>query len=81
MLLNDGRAFFRIAAQGTILPDTVHGTGIGFDVEVVDVNGDGLEDLFLCTRGLPEYMYAGPVTDGEIRLLLRRAASDATWSE
>ena len=81
VLLNDGRAFFRIAARGTILPDTVHGTGIGFDVEVVDVNGDGLDDLFLCTRGLPEYMYDGPVTDGESRLLLRRAASGATWSE
>ena len=72
ILLNDGRAFFSVADPGTVLPDTVHGTGLGFDVEIADVDGDGLDDLFFCTRGLPEYMYDGPVTDGEIRLLLRR---------
>jgi hypothetical protein len=48
VLLNDGKARFKRAAPGAVLPATA--TGNGFDVEVADFDGDGRSDLFLCNR-------------------------------
>jgi hypothetical protein len=48
VLLNDGTGQFSVAAPGSVLP--VSAEGNGFDVEVADFDGDGLQDLFLCNR-------------------------------
>src|SRR5690606_18326566 len=48
VLLNDGRGNFSVAATDSVLPASVDGNG--FDVEVADYDGDGLQDLFLCNR-------------------------------
>jgi hypothetical protein len=55
---NDGSGVFTRVAQGAVLPEGTVGTG--FDVEFVDLNGDGLPDLYLASRGSGD------------RLLLRR---------
>ncbi|HEY0962590.1 MAG TPA: VCBS repeat-containing protein [Pseudomonadales bacterium] len=48
VLLNDGNGNFVVAASGSVLPTSADGNG--FDVEVADFDGDGLQDLFLCNR-------------------------------
>jgi len=48
VLLNDGTGQFSVAAPGSVLPESADGNG--FDVEVADFDGDGLNDLFLCNR-------------------------------
>lgn len=57
--LNDGSGTFR-EATGEVFPGGT--TGVGFDVEQADLDGDGLPDLFLSSRGTVD------------RLLLRAAA-------
>jgi hypothetical protein len=47
-LLNDGSGRFAAARSGTVLPAGTEGNG--FDVEVADFDGDGIDDLFLCNR-------------------------------
>jgi hypothetical protein len=56
---NDGAGRFTDATDA-LFPDGV--TGRGLDAEAADYNGDGLVDLFLCSRGTVD------------RLLLGRAA-------
>ena len=51
-LINDGKANFKVAKRGSVLPD-IDRRGIGFDIAVADFNGDGREDLFLCNRNYP----------------------------
>jgi hypothetical protein len=48
VLLNDGSARFTGAGVDAVLPASA--VGNGFDVEVADFDGDGLDDLFLCNR-------------------------------
>jgi len=64
VLLNDGAGRFESAGAGTVLPTAA--TGNGFDIEVADFDGDGLDELLLCNRA------SGPVatrSGGVLRLL------------
>ena len=47
VMLNDGGRF-AAAAPGSVIPEGA--TGNGFDVEVADFDGDGLQDMFFCNR-------------------------------
>jgi VCBS repeat protein len=68
VLLNNGSARFTGAGADAILPASA--VGNGFDVEVADFDGDGLEDLFLCNRAS---LRNDPERSGGVqRLLLRR---------
>ncbi len=69
VLLNDGKARFSAAAQGSMLPPSADGNG--FDVEVADLDGDGRADLFLCNRA--SYGNDPEGSGGVQRLLLNRA--------
>jgi len=48
VMLNDGRGRFVVAPPGTVLPGELSGNG--FDIEVGDFDGDGLDELVLCNR-------------------------------
>ena len=72
VLLNDGNGKLETIPTSVVLPESVNGDGLGFDIEIADFNGDQYDDIFLCTRGLPAYMYDGSVTDGKLRLLFRK---------
>ncbi len=54
--LNDGRGDFR-EATGAVLPGTA--VGRGFDVEAADLDGDGLQDLYLASRGSVDRLLLG----------------------
>ncbi len=54
--LNDGKGVF-VEANVPILPDPVKGRG--FDIDVADFNGDGLNDLFLSNRGSQDFLLFG----------------------
>jgi len=56
VLLNDGEGIFTLAED--VFPSSA--VGFGFDTEMADLNGDGLGDFYLASRGSPD------------RLLLRR---------
>lgn len=53
--LNDGKGKFT-ATSGT-LPEGVEGRG--FDIDHVDLNGDGIKDLFLSNRGSQDFLLFG----------------------
>lgn len=53
--LNEGKGKFSIA-EG-ILPVSI--TGRGFDIDFVDLNGDGIKDLFLSNRGSQDFLLLG----------------------
>ena len=54
--LNDGNGKFS-DATGTIVPDNVGGRG--FDIDFMDFNGDGVNDLFLSNRGSQDLLLFG----------------------
>lgn len=54
--LNDGRGKFSDVSEG-ILPEGI--TGRGFDIDYVDLNGDGIKDLFLSNRGSQDFLLFG----------------------
>lgn len=54
--LNDGEGRFRLATE-EVIPEGV--TGMGFDVEAADLDGDGLVDLYLAGRGTPDRLLLG----------------------
>jgi hypothetical protein len=54
--LNDGAGRFREATT-EVFPDGI--TGVGFDVEGADFDGDGLMDLFLASRGTVDRLLMG----------------------
>lgn len=43
--------------SGTLLPENIKGRG--FDIDHVDLNGDGIEDLFLSNRGSQDFLLFG----------------------
>jgi len=53
---NDGKGKFTDSG-GTILPEGIDGRG--FDIDFVDLNGDGIEDLFLSNRGSQDFLLFG----------------------
>src|SRR5690606_15785780 len=67
VLLNDGSGTFTAAPAGSILPA---GLGNSFDVEVADFDGDGLADLFFCSRA--SAVEAAARSGGLQRLLFAR---------
>lgn len=54
--LNDGSGRFRLATDEVFPPDV---TGVGFDVEAADLDGDGLLDLYLASRGTADRLLIG----------------------
>ena len=54
--LNDGKGRFTDTTQG-ILPEGI--VGRGFDIDFVDLNGDGIKDLFLSNRGSQDFLLFG----------------------
>ncbi len=72
VLLNDGSGTFTVAREGEILPSSVHGKGLGFDIEVGDFDGDGRNDLFFCDRGSSSNPRGGVVMRGRPSLVLNR---------
>ena len=54
--LNDGAGKFIVSTSG-ILPEEVDGRG--FDIDFVDLNGDGIKDLFLSNRGSQDFLLFG----------------------
>ena len=52
--INDGSGFFSMAASS---PFSTEPAGSAFDIEVVDVNGDGLDDLYFCYRTGTDQLY------------------------
>ncbi|NER13526.1 hypothetical protein GWK08_08770 [Leptobacterium flavescens] len=54
--LNDGKGKF---TEGTdsIMPDSIGGRG--FDIDFIDLNGDGIKDLFLSNRGSQDFLLFG----------------------
>ncbi len=53
--LNDGKGKF--TDDPSILPESIRGRG--FDIDFADLNGDGIEDLFLCNRGSQDFLIFG----------------------
>ncbi len=53
--LNDGKGKF--SETTSILPEGI--TGRGFDIDFVDLNGDGIKDLFLSNRGSQDFLLLG----------------------
>jgi hypothetical protein len=71
-LVNDGSGSFAAAVRGTVVPASADGNG--FDVEVADLDGDGIEDLFFCNRAsVPN---APERSGGLQRLLLGESPDD-----
>ncbi|PRX57474.1 FG-GAP repeat domain-containing protein [Flagellimonas meridianipacifica] len=54
--LNNGKGSFT-DATGTIIPESI--SGRGFDIDFVDLNGDGIKDLFLSNRGSQDFLLFG----------------------
>ncbi len=54
--VNNGKGAFS-DATGTFMPSTI--TGKGFDIDFIDVNGDGIKDLFLSNRGSQDFLLLG----------------------
>lgn len=54
--LNDGKGKFSDVAEG-IMPEGI--VGRGFDIDFVDLNGDGVKDLFLSNRGSQDFLLFG----------------------
>lgn len=54
--LNDGKGKFT-KASGTIIPGGIDGRG--FDIDFIDLNGDGIKDLFLSNRGSQDFLLFG----------------------
>ena len=54
--LNDGKGKFT-DATGTLLPENIKGRG--FDIDFMDFNGDGVNDLFLSNRGSQDFLLFG----------------------
>ena len=54
--LNDGKGKF-IEVNDKIIPENI--VGRGFDIDFVDFNGDGIEDLFLSNRGSQDFLLFG----------------------
>ena len=70
VLLNDGSGTFTAAREGEILPLSVNGKGMGFDIEVGDFDGDGRDDLFFCDRSSSSNPRGGVVMRGRPSLVL-----------
>ncbi len=51
--INDGKGKFTAVTEG-ILPEGIDGRG--FDIDFVDLNGDGVKDLFLSNRGSQDFL-------------------------
>lgn len=68
ILLNDGGGNFQVAEPGSVLPGSADGNG--FDVEVADFDGDGVQDLFLCNR-TSVVQATEPARAGGLQRLLR----------
>ena len=60
--LNDGEGRFRLATE-EVFPEGV--TGMGFDVEGADLDGDGLMDLYLAGRGTVDRLLLGVEQQGD----------------
>ena len=69
VLLNDGRGSFAVANAGAILPQSARGNG--FDIETVDVDGDGIDELLLCNRASSGAPGRAAISGGRLRLLAR----------
>ncbi|RDY61542.1 FG-GAP repeat domain-containing protein [Flagellimonas nanhaiensis] len=54
--LNDGNGKFS-DATGKLIPENI--IGKGFDIDFVDLNGDGIKDLFLSNRGSQDFLLFG----------------------
>ena len=54
--LNDGKGKFT-DVTGTIIPEGIGGRG--FDIDFIDLNGDGIKDLFLSNRGSQDFLLFG----------------------
>ena len=54
--LNDGKGKFS-EANSKIIPEEI--AGRGFDIDFVDLNGDGIKDLFLSNRGSQDFLLLG----------------------
>jgi len=54
--LNNGKGKFTEATQ-SIIPESI--SGRGFDIDFVDMNGDGIKDLFLSNRGSQDFLLFG----------------------
>ena len=54
--INNGKGIFS-DATGTFMPD--HIKGRGFDIDFIDLNGDGIKDLFLSNRGSQDFLLLG----------------------
>ncbi len=54
--LNDGKGKF-IEGTDKIIPKGIGGRG--FDIDFVDLNGDGIKDLFLSNRGSQDFLLFG----------------------
>ena len=52
--INDGTGEYSMASES---PFSSAPTGSTFDIEVVDVNGDGLDDLYFCNRTGTDQLY------------------------
>ena len=54
--INNGKGIFS-DATGTFMPDNIKGRG--FDIDFIDLNGDGIKDLFLSNRGSQDFLLLG----------------------
>jgi len=55
--LNDGKGKFKEAINNKIIPEGIEGRG--FDIDFIDLNGDGIKDLFLSNRGSQDFLLFG----------------------
>jgi len=54
--INNGKGKFS-NATGSFMPSTIKGRG--FDIDFIDLNGDGIKDLFLSNRGSQDFLLFG----------------------
>ncbi|WP_075341008.1 FG-GAP repeat domain-containing protein [Tenacibaculum agarivorans] len=54
--VNNGKGIFS-DATGTFMPESIKGKG--FDIDFMDVNGDGIKDIFLSNRGSQDFLLFG----------------------
>ncbi len=54
--INNGKGMFS-DATGTFMPENIKGKG--FDIDFIDLNGDGIKDLFLSNRGSQDFLLLG----------------------